>query len=260
MASAIDDTEERQLLVDNRPEKTATVVTMELDSCSSARSSTLDIDENDDNDSLGGGAVPKRLPLDNAAAESEVVTSEDDVDNQLHQMRFKELLRRSQEEDLSSMENTNCIYRAGYDKQGRAVIVFVGKWFKQSQVDLEKALLYLLKTVDPIAGHDYIVIYFHTRTSRDNIPSYWWIKEVYSALPYKYKKHLKSFYVVHPTMWTKMTTWWFSTFMAPAIKNKIHNVNALVELGPVVDEQELSLPMFITEQDMVFNGIRYYQP
>ena len=48
---------------------------------------------------------------------------------------FEELLRRSREEDLSSIEETACLYRAaGYDKQGRAVIVFIGKWFRQSQV------------------------------------------------------------------------------------------------------------------------------
>ena len=46
-------------------------------------------------------------------------------------------MRRSREEDLTSIEETACIYRAaGYDKQGRAVIVFIGKWFRQSQVNL----------------------------------------------------------------------------------------------------------------------------
>ncbi len=103
-------------------------------------------------------------------------------------------MRRSREEDLSSVEDTNCLYRAaGYDKQGRAVIVFIGKWFRQSQLDLDKALLYLLKVVDPVAdAGEYVVIYFHTRTSRENIPSYWWIKHVYNTLPYKYKKNLKA--------------------------------------------------------------------
>jgi hypothetical protein len=174
--------------------------------------------------------------------------------------RYREMLRRSQEEDLSSVEATNCIYQAGYDKQGRAVIVFIGKWFKHSQIDLEKAFLYLLRVVEPIADHDYVVFYFHTRTCRDNIPSYWYIKEVYNTLPYKFKKNLRKFFVVHPTVWTKMTCWWFSTFMAPAIKNKIQNVHALEELSSVVDHKDLSIPMFVTEQDMVLNGLRFYQP
>lgn len=66
--------------------------------------------------------------------------------------------------------------------------------------------------------------------------------------------------MVHPTLWTKMTCWWFATFMAPAIKNKIFNMGGLEQLNAVVEQNELKLPMFIAEQDMVFNGIRYYQP
>ena len=45
---------------------------------------------------------------------------------------------------------------------------------------------------------------------------------------------LQSFMVVHPTMWTKMTCWWFSTFMAPAIKNKIHNINTRICMHQMV--------------------------
>ena len=171
------------------------------------------------------------------------------------------LSRRAQEEDLTSIEETSCIYRAGKDKQGREVVVFIGKWFKPAQVDLEKALLYLIRLVGPAAETgEYVVVYFHTRTSRDNTPHYWWIKEVYNTLTYAYKKNLKAFYVVHPTMWAKLTCWWFSTFMAPAIKNKIHYVRALEELKASMDLKALSIPMFIEEQDMTFNGLRYYQP
>ena len=60
---------------------------------------------------------------------------------------FEELLRRSREEDLSSIEETACLYRAaGYDKQGRAVIVFIGKWFRQSQVSNLIMLRHLYRT------------------------------------------------------------------------------------------------------------------
>ena len=34
-----------------------------------------------------------------------------------------------------------------------------------------------------------------------------------------------AFYTVHPSLWTRVTTWWFSTFLAPAIKHKIHNIH-----------------------------------
>ena len=39
------------------------------------------------------------------------------------------------------------------------------------------------------------------------------------------KIFFKAFYTVHPSLWTRVTTWWFSTFLAPAIKHKIHNIH-----------------------------------
>ena len=62
-------------------------------------------------------------------------------------------------------------------------------------------------------------------------------------------------------LWTKMTCWWFTTFMAPAIKQKMHNVNALSYLFSTlsVDQDTLELPVFIEEYDMSINGTRYYK-
>ncbi len=57
-----------------------------------------------------------------------------------------------------------------------------------------------------------------------------------------------------------MACWWVSTFVTPAVKNKIRNIHALKELEEVIDVKALSIPMFITEQDMVFYGLRFYQP
>nr|ACO15636.1 Rho GTPase-activating protein 1 [Caligus clemensi] len=174
--------------------------------------------------------------------------------------RFRELLKRSQSADLEDIDYSGYIYRSGTDKDGRPIIVFIGKWFRANEVDLERALLFLLKVVDPISSSGYVVVYFHSKTSRDNIPSYGWIKEIYNTLSYRYKKNLKAFYIVRPTLWTKLTCWWFSTFMAPAIKNKILNIHALSELTPHLNTKELNLPMFITEHDMSLNGLRFYEP
>ena len=110
--------------------------------------------------------------------------------------------------------------------------------------------------------------------------SYWWMKEIYSKLPYHYKKNLKNFYTVHPSMWTRLTAWWFTTFMAPAIKQKLHNIYQVCikkkpsekpelssnyclqvkELDSVISSTEFDIPMFIQEHDMSINGLRYYQP
>lgn len=64
--------------------------------------------------------------------------------------------------------------------------------------------MYLIHLLDPIVKGDYVIAYFHTLTTSSNYPSFSWLRDVYSVLPYKYKKNLKAFYIVHPTFWTKV--------------------------------------------------------
>lgn len=192
----------------------------------------------------------------------------------VRRLKFEELVRRAMlDKSIDEYEINNCMYIAGSDRSGRPILVFIGKWFQSKNFSTEKAVLYLIKILHSVVsqGQDYVVIYFHTKTTKDNVPTYAWIKDVYYTLGYEYKKRLKSFYVVHPTLWTKMTCWWLSTFMAPAIKKKIVNIHALKELssdplmngdgvGLIEDDTNLSLPMFIPEYDMTINGLRYYRP
>jgi hypothetical protein len=174
--------------------------------------------------------------------------------------QWSNLRDKANEEDLTEFEKTGSLYQAGIDKHGRPVIVFIGKWFKPGSVDMEKALLYLIRILEGVADKDYSVVFFCTRTGSDNYLSYWWIKDIYAKLPYHYKKNLKDFYIVHPSMWTRLTSWWFSTFMAPAIKHKIHNVYAVTELDSIIHSTQFDIPMFIQEHDMTINGLRFYQP
>ncbi|XP_038220127.1 protein GDAP2 homolog [Zerene cesonia] len=173
---------------------------------------------------------------------------------------YERLLRRARSEDLSEVSGIGCLYQSGVDRLGRPVVVFIGKWFPIADIDLDKALLYLIKLLDPIVRGDYVIAYFHTLASSANHPPFSWLKEVYTVLPYKYKKNLKAFYIVHPTFWTKMMTWWFTTFMAPAIKAKVHTLPGVEFLYSVMQPHQLDVPAFVTEYDMTINGIHYFQP
>ncbi|XP_058829578.1 protein GDAP2 homolog isoform X1 [Topomyia yanbarensis] len=173
---------------------------------------------------------------------------------------YERLLRRAKSEDLTEVSGIGCLYQSGVDRLGRPVVVFCGKWFPAHNIDLEKALLYLIYLLDPIVKGDYVISYFHTLTSSNNYPSLQWLKDVYSILPYKYKKNLKAFYIVHPTFWTKMMTWWFTTFMAPAIKAKVHSLPGVEHLYSAIAKDQLEIPAYITEYDMATNGIHYFQP
>ena len=51
--------------------------------------------------------------------------------------------------------------------------------------------------------------------------------------------------------------WWFLTFTAPAIKEKVHLISGIEYLYSVIDMDQLEIPAFITEYDMTINGVRY---
>lgn len=51
--------------------------------------------------------------------------------------RYERLLKRARTEDLASIACLRCLYRTGQDRFGRPVIVFVGKHFPASSVDLD---------------------------------------------------------------------------------------------------------------------------
>ncbi|KFB50370.1 hypothetical protein ZHAS_00018643 [Anopheles sinensis] len=97
---------------------------------------------------------------------------------------YERLLRRAKTEDLTEVSGIGCLYQSGVDRLGRPVVVFCGKWFPAHNIDLEKALLYLIYLLDPIVKGDYVIAYFHTLTSSNNYPSLQWLKDVYSILPY----------------------------------------------------------------------------
>lgn len=48
----------------------------------------------------------------------------------------------------------------------------------------------------------------------------------------------------------QMMTWWFTTFMAPAIKQKVHSLQGVEYLYSVMSPDQLEIPAYITEYDM----------
>lgn len=48
----------------------------------------------------------------------------------------------------------------------------------------------------------------------------------------------------------QMMVWWFTTFMAPAIKQKVISISGIEYLYSIISQKELEIPAFITEYDM----------
>ena len=52
--------------------------------------------------------------------------------------RYEKLLQRAKQEDLTDVAGYHCLYRTGIDKQGRPIVVFVGKNYPAQKADPEK--------------------------------------------------------------------------------------------------------------------------
>lgn len=55
-----------------------------------------------------------------------------------------------------------------------------------------------------------------------------------------------------------MMTWWFLTFMAPAIKAKVHQLPGVEHLYTAITKDQLEIPAYITEYDMAVKNLSNY--
>ena len=177
--------------------------------------------------------------------------NENSISNEIRRRnRYERLLRKAKLEDLTEIAVLRCLYIGGEDRLGRPVVVFIGKRFKAASANLEKALLYLILTLDRIVQNDYIVIYFHTLTSNENHLSFNFYRYAFDALDRSYHKNLKALYIIHPTFWSRILTWWFATFTASAIKEKIVCLGGIEYLQNVISLKQFQIPSFILDYDL----------
>ena len=69
----------------------------------------------------------------------------------------------------------------------------------------------------------------------------------------RYRRNLKAFYIVHPTLWARIVTWFFTTFTASSIKEKVHFLSGIQYLYDWIDPDQLEIPAFVLEYDMKVN-------
>ncbi|XP_078001446.1 protein GDAP2 homolog isoform X2 [Glandiceps talaboti] len=176
----------------------------------------------------------------------------------VQQRRYQRWLQRARQTDLTEIAALRCLYQSGTDFFGRPVIFFVGRNFPAGSIDLDKTVLYLIQVLDSIVNKDYVIVYFHTLSTPVNHPDLSWIKQVYNLLDYKWKKNLKAFYIIHPTLWCKVLTWFFTTFTASTLKHKIHSHAGVKILYNLIPPEHLDIPPFVLDHDMKVNGPDYY--
>ncbi|XP_070567431.1 protein GDAP2 homolog isoform X2 [Ptychodera flava] len=176
----------------------------------------------------------------------------------VQQRRYNRWLQRARQTDLTEVAALRCLYQSGVDYFGRPVIFFVGRNFPAASIDLDKAVLYLIQVMDSIVNKDYVVVYFHTLSTPANHPDLSWIKQVFNLLDFRWKKNLRAFYIIHPTLWSKVLTWFFTTFTASSLKTRVHTHAGVKNLYNLIPPEHLDIPPFVLDYDMKVNGPDYY--
>ncbi|KAF7709356.1 hypothetical protein HF521_016206 [Silurus meridionalis] len=178
----------------------------------------------------------------------------DAAQHKQHQRNYNRWLCRARAEDLSDIAALKALYQTGVDLCGRTVMVVVGRNIPVTLIDMEKALLYFIHVMDHITVKEYVVVYFHTLTSEHNQLDTDFLKRLYDIVDVKFKKNLRAFYFVHPSFRSKVSTWFFTTFSVPGIKEKVHHIDNLQQLFTCILPEQIDIPPFVLEYDTRMNS------
>nr|XP_020469184.1 rho GTPase-activating protein 8 isoform X4 [Monopterus albus] len=139
---------------------------------------------------------------------------------------------------------------SGDDNYGRKLITFSSCCLPPShQLNHQRLLEYLKFTLDQYVEMDYILVYFHYGLRSTNKPSLKWLRDAYSEFDRKYKKNLKTLYVVHPTNFIRIVWNIFKPLISHKFGKKLTYVNYLAELRDHLNYEQLVIPPDVLRHD-----------
>ncbi|KAK7483278.1 hypothetical protein BaRGS_00025445 [Batillaria attramentaria] len=152
--------------------------------------------------------------------------------------------------EFSDVERYGIVEVAGDDMYGRKVIVVSAcKLPSNKSFDHQRLLEYIKHTLDKYVEQDYVLVYFHYGLNSRNKPKLSWLLQAYRELNRKYKKNLKTLYLVHPTNFIKILWNIFRPFISVKFGKKLMYVNYLVELRHHLPFDQLTVPLPVLEYD-----------
>ncbi|TSK13194.1 Rho GTPase-activating protein 8 [Bagarius yarrelli] len=138
----------------------------------------------------------------------------------------------------------------GDDNYGRKLIVFSSCLLPPShQLNHHRLLEYIKYTLDQYVESDYTVVYFHYGLRSINKPSLSWLRNAYREFDRKYKKNLKTLYIVHPTNFIRILWNLFKPLISHKFGKKLTYVNYLAELREHVNYEQLIIPQAVLRHD-----------
>jgi Rho GTPase-activating protein 1 len=123
-----------------------------------------------------------------------------------------------EDDDYSDIARHGIVEVVGDDVAGRKIIVIAACRLPSNKTfDYNRFLKYLMFTLDAYMDMDYSLVYFHHGLTSKNKPPLKWLWDAYKALDRRYKKNLKTLFLVHPTNFIRVV--W--NFFRPVIRYKL---------------------------------------
>jgi len=153
-------------------------------------------------------------------------------------------------EDFTDIAEHGIIEVLGDDRSGRKIITAAAcKLPSNKAFDNQRFLRYIVFTLDQYVDMDYSLVYFHHGLDRGNKPPLSWLWGLYKVLDRRYKKNLKSFFIVHPTNFIKVVYNFFKPIISAKFGRKVQYVNHLRELSTHMDLEKLPVPKQVIDYD-----------
>ncbi|ORX71671.1 RhoGAP-domain-containing protein, partial [Linderina pennispora] len=151
--------------------------------------------------------------------------------------------------ELLNYVNSHVIFQAGVDFESRPMLVFCACNLPNPQVvDYDRLLNLIIFRLDEFVENDYTVVLF-TSGAKFN-PGWNWLSKAYKRLDRKYRKNVKSVYVVHPSLWSKLLFQIVGRIVSPKFFAKVTWVDTLSRLATFVPLSQINIPQPVYDYNM----------
>jgi len=152
-------------------------------------------------------------------------------------------LEPEKKDDFEDIAKCGIVEVSGCDINGRPVIVVSAcKLPPTKELDHKRFLNYLKQTLDRYVESDYSLVYFHHGLNSSNKPNFSWLVDAYREFDRKYKKNLKTMFIVHPSMMIKVIYNIFRPVISAKFGRKIRYCNYLNDMSDVIQLKQIIIP------------------
>lgn len=158
-------------------------------------------------------------------------------------------------EDFSDIADFGILEVIGDDKSGRKIITAAACKLPGNKVlNHDRFLRYIVYTLDQYVDMDYSLVYFHHGLVSKNKLPLSWMWGLYKVLDRRYKKNMKSLFIVHPTSFIRIVYNFFRPIISAKFGQKVKYVNQLRDLSAHMDLDKLPIPKEVIDHDRKLTG------